>query len=66
MTRQKYLTKQLLTTGVAVTATLALSAPVLAEPADSIDMVAGPQCDVVFGVNDKALNDSQIVFMGGN
>jgi len=65
MTRQKLL-RQLLTTGVAVTATLTLSAPVLAEDADTIDMVTGPQCDVVFGVNDKALNDSQIVFMGGD
>jgi len=66
MTRQKLLMRQLLTTGVAVTATLTLSAPVLAEDADGIDMVDGPQCDVVFAVNDKALNDSQIVFMGGD
>jgi hypothetical protein len=66
MTRQRLLMKQLLTTGVAVTATLTLSAPVLAEDADGIDMVDGPQCDVVFAVNDKGLNDSQIVFMGGD
>lgn len=66
MTRQQFFSKQLLTTGVAVTATLVLSAPVLAEPVDTINMVAGPQCDVVFGVNDRNLNDSQIVFMGGD
>lgn len=65
MTRQQFFTKQLLTTGVAVTATLALSAPVLADP-DAVNMVVGPQCDVVFGVNDARLNDSQIVFMGGD
>lgn len=56
MIKQKILSKQCFIASVSMTTTLTLSAPVF----------ANQQCDVIFAVNDKKRNDSQIVFMNGD